>query len=112
MKGQRWGRPDKIEAAESITISVVITNAGGREGNCEVICRIDGVEEARKEIDIAPGGEQKVSFTVSKDNPGVYTVDVNGLAGSFTVEEKPAHMPPSAMVPAPAPAAPTLTDNP
>ena len=46
---------------------------------------------------VAGGGSEPVSFTTSRDAAGTYSVDVNGLTGSFTVKE-------AVPVPAPAPA--------
>jgi len=82
--------PDKVEIGESITISVLVTNAGGQAGSYEVILKIDGVVEGSREITLNAGVSASVMFSVSKDAVGTYPVDVNGLGGSFTVREKPA----------------------
>lgn len=82
--------PDKVEIGESITISVLVTNAGGQAGSYEVILKIDGVMEGSREITLNAGVSASVMFSVSKDAAGTYPVDVNGLGGSFTVREKPA----------------------
>jgi len=46
---------------------------------------VGGVEESRREINLAAGGASKVSFTIVRDKPGVYRVDINGQAAGFTV---------------------------
>jgi len=79
--------PDKIDVGGSVTISVLVTNTGGQVGSYEVVLRIDGVVEKSKGITLDAGAGAPVTFNVSKDTAGTYSVDVNGLTGSFTVKE-------------------------
>jgi len=55
-----------------------------------VTLKIDSVVEATKDVTLNVGASEEVTFTTAKDVAGNYTVDVNELSGSFTVEEKPA----------------------
>ena len=34
---------------------------------------------------VGPHGTQPVKFTVTKDQPGTYNVDIHGKSGSFTI---------------------------
>jgi len=95
--------PSEVNIGETVTISTLITNAGNAAGSYEVTLKINGVVEATKEVTLGPGTSQEVTFTTARDVAGSYTVDVNGLSGSFTVKEKPA--PPTPPV-TPAPLAP------
>jgi len=61
---------------------------------------IDGVKEVEKSVTVAAADSQLVSFSVSKEEAGSYTVVVNGLRTSFTVV---APAPPVPAPPAPAP---------
>jgi hypothetical protein len=47
------------------------------------------VVEETKEITLDAGASEEVTFTTSRDVAGTYSVEVGGLSGSFTVEEKP-----------------------
>jgi len=40
-------------------------------------------------VALEPGASETVSFTTSRDVAGSYSVDVNGLTGSFTVKAPP-----------------------
>ena len=82
--------PAKAEIGSTITISALVENTGEKEGTCRVTLKIDGVVEATKEVTVGAGESETVTFTTSKNVAGSYSVDVNGLSGSFTVKEKPA----------------------
>ncbi|MBA7560335.1 hypothetical protein ES708_01960 [subsurface metagenome] len=86
--------PAKVDIGQSVTITAVVANTGGETGSCEAVLKIDGVLEATKEVTISAGASEEVTFTTSRDVAGSYSVDVNGLTGSFTVKEEPA-LPPA-----------------
>ncbi|GAI72870.1 unnamed protein product [marine sediment metagenome] len=69
-----------------------------------MVLRINGAAEATKEVTIHAGFSKEVTFTISRDIAGTYSVDVDGLIGSFTVKEVP--LPPAPPGPPPAPPAP------
>jgi len=99
--------PSEVDIGETIAISVLVTNAGNAAGSYKVTLKINGVVEATKDVTFSPGTSQEVTFTTTKDVAGSYTVDINGLSGSFTVKEKPVPPPPPPVPPAPpAPAPP------
>ena len=52
--------------------------------------KIDGTTVETKTVTLAVGSSEKVTFTTSQDTTGTYTVDVNGLSGTFKVKEAPA----------------------
>jgi hypothetical protein len=87
-------------AGEPVTITVKATNTGGRAGTLTLILKINGVEEVRKSVTLGAGSSETVTFTVVKDIPATYNIDVNGLAGSFTMETL------SSSEPSPTPSAP------
>ena len=92
-------QPAELEVAETVTITVSVANTGGREGSYTIVLKINGVKEAEDRVTLAPGRSQDVTFTVTKADAGSYSVDVNGLTGSFTV--KPPPLPPAPPPPAP-----------
>ncbi len=96
--------PNEVAPGESVTISVQVANTGEVAGNYELVLKIDGVVEASKQITVNAGTSQKVTFTVSKDVAKTYSLDINGLSGTFVVREE-AQSPPAPPAP-PAPAEP------
>jgi hypothetical protein len=85
--------PSEVDIGGSVTISVLVTNTGSASGSYEVVLKLNGVTEATKKVTVAAAKSESVSFSVSKDKAGTYSVDVDGLKGSFTVKEKPAPPP-------------------
>jgi hypothetical protein len=101
-------QPNEVKPNEVVTATVTVTNTGGMEGTYNLTLKINGVNEETKDITVAAGASGGVSFTLSKQQPGIYGVDVNGLEGSFTVIAPPPAtiLPPSPTLPKPAPVPP------
>ena len=78
-------QPAEVEPQEAVTIIVSVANTGGTEGSYTVVLDINGVEEAEKSVTVAAGGSESVSFSVTREEAGSYTVAVDGLNSSFTV---------------------------
>ena len=77
--------PSEVDLAEQVTISAVLTNTGGSEGSYTVVLKIDGTEEAIKEVTLAAGQSEAITFTIAKETEGSYAVDIDGKVGQFTV---------------------------
>jgi len=77
--------PKEVDIAQTVTISVVVTNTGDLTGSYEVTLKIDDVVVEAKKVTLAGGASQTVSFTTAQGAAGTYTVNVNGLSGTFTV---------------------------
>ncbi|MEE9583631.1 MAG: hypothetical protein V3W01_03100, partial [Dehalococcoidales bacterium] len=82
-----------ISAAETgvgqgVAITVVVANSSNLAGSYEVILKINGEVEERREITLAGGASEAVTFNVTRDAADVYVVDVNGQLGSFVVWEE------------------------
>ena len=75
-----------IGIGESATISVRVSNNGGSSDSYTVSLKIDGEEVATKEVTLAGSDSQRVTFDISQDTEGTYSVDVNGLSGTFMVQ--------------------------
>ena len=54
-----------------------MANTGGKSGSYKVTLKINGAIALTKEV----------TFTISKDIAGTYSVDVNGVTDSFVVKE-------------------------
>ncbi len=78
--------PTEVNAGESLTISVVVSNTGGVTGTYPVTLKVNNVAAETKNVTLASGASQKVTFTTSKDAAGTYTVGIDGLSGMFKVK--------------------------
>ena len=81
--------PAEIDIGQSVTITTIVANTGGETGTYEVALKINGVVEDTKEVTVHAGFSKEVTFTTVKNVAGSYSVDVNGLSGSFTVKVAP-----------------------
>jgi hypothetical protein len=70
----------------TVTVSVLVTNAGEQEGSYSLNLAVNGTVIETREITMA-SGSQTVVFSTAGDEAGSYSVAVNGLEGSFTVSE-------------------------
>jgi len=82
-----WGKITFMaRSGKEVVINVDVTNDGGQEGNYTVILKINDVTRETKEISLAPGQTQKISFTVIDNEPGTYVVQIGDLTGDFLSE--------------------------
>jgi hypothetical protein len=72
-----------VKTGEEVAISAYVTNYGGQEGKYTAILKVNGATQATKEITIGSGQGQQVTFTLTENEPGLYTVDIGGLSGEF-----------------------------
>ncbi|MBM2825162.1 MAG: hypothetical protein HW402_826, partial [Dehalococcoidales bacterium] len=88
--------PAQVDVGVNVDISVVVSNTGGLSGTYSVALKINNVVLDTREVTLAGGTNQKVSFGVSRNAPGTYTVDVGGLTGSFLVRAPAVPLKPAA----------------
>ncbi len=82
--------PTEINTGERITISILATNNGDLDGNYKVIFKIDNITVETVDVPLASGDIKQVDFAAKTDYaPGTYSVNVNGLSGTFTVKAVP-----------------------
>jgi hypothetical protein len=81
--------PAEVEIGETVTISASVANTGELEGTYGVILKIDGAVAAIKDVTLAGGSSQDVTFTISKDAAKTYEVRIDSMTGTFTVKPKP-----------------------
>jgi len=79
----------EVNIGETVPIDAVIANTGNVIGRYEVTLKINGAVETTEEVAVNAGASERVTFATSKDIAGTYSVDVDGLTGSFIVEAAP-----------------------
>ena len=77
--------PTSVKTGQQVTITVTIANTGGTEGSYNAILKINGVNEAQKQVTLGPKGKQEVTFTTSQETARNYDVNVGDTSGSFEV---------------------------
>ncbi len=79
--------PSEVEVGQTVGISVTVTNTGDLQGMYTVTLKINGEVEATEEVTLAGGATETVSFTVTENTAGTYTIGVNGLQRALSVLE-------------------------
>jgi phosphatidylserine decarboxylase len=78
----------KVTPGEYVTVTANVANTGTGNGASVIKVYVNGAEEAQQGVSVNSGGSTQVTFDVSRDEPGTYTVYVGGTrAGSFTVDQ-------------------------
>jgi len=79
--------PSQTVANRPVTITANVVNEGGMTGSTRVALKINGQVEQTKLVTVGPGGSRPVKFTVTKAEPGTYTVIMGSQRASFLVTE-------------------------
>jgi hypothetical protein len=91
--------PPEVSAGEAVTVSVFLANAGEADGNYTAILKVNGAIAETREVSLVGGTSETITFITSQGESGAYSIEVNGLPGSFTVKEGAS--PPIVAIPAP-----------
>jgi len=81
-------KPPEVTAGETVSVTAEVKNTGGSEGNYSAVLTVDGATVETKQVTIAAGTSETVSFSLVKDKPGTYQVGIGGLTSSLTVKAK------------------------
>ncbi len=79
--------PATVTPGETVTIAAAVTNSGDSRGSYDVVLKVNGIVEAEDEVTLGPGETEVVTFTVSKESAGSYSVAIDGKSSSFKVSE-------------------------
>jgi len=76
---------EQVEPGQEVLVTVDVTNTGGCEASYSLDLTINGEVEQTKTVTLAPLASDTVTFTVIKEEPGGYTISVDGLTKEFSV---------------------------
>ena len=77
--------PSTVKPEGKVNISLQITNTGDTIGTDTIILKINNQVENSKDVMLAGGESDIITFTTSHNLPGNYLVQVGGLNGKFTI---------------------------
>ncbi len=78
----------KVTPGTPVIVGVTLVNKSTVNGALNVKLYVNGREEASQGVTVNSGSTLPISFNVSRDQPGTYSVYVGSVsAGSFTVDE-------------------------
>jgi hypothetical protein len=79
--------PQQATANQPVTISTNVVNTGDQGGNMNVALKINGQVEQTKMVAVGPKASQPIKFTITRAQPGTYSIDIGGQTGSFTIPD-------------------------
>ena len=81
--------PTSADVAEKVTISATVANTGDLAGSYEVVLKINGQLASFKNVSVAGGASEEVTFITVQGQAGSYSVSIDGLSATFTVTAVP-----------------------
>ncbi|MEE8443140.1 MAG: CARDB domain-containing protein, partial [Dehalococcoidia bacterium] len=81
--------PEEVGAGDEVTVTADLVNSGDAAGSQTVTLQVNGATEASQDFTVSAGEQRTVEFTVTRDDLGVYNVDIGGQASSFEVVAAP-----------------------
>lgn len=84
--------PSQVNEGEPTNISVTVKNTGDAQGSHSLELKINGTVEATEEVTLDAGASETVTFTVTKDTLGEYSIEIADLKGLLTVTAAAFHV--------------------
>jgi hypothetical protein len=79
--------PSEVLNGENVTVTVTVENVGGSEGDYTAVLTLDGVSVGNKEVTVAPGCSETVTFSWTQDKAGIYEIGVEDLTSTLLVKK-------------------------
>ncbi len=77
----------RVAPGTPVTVKAQLANEGAINGQTRIVCYVNGQEESAQGVTVSSGASTPVTFTVSRSDPGTYSVYVGGTqAGTFIVD--------------------------
>jgi hypothetical protein len=79
--------PPKVITGEKATVEVEIRNSNAKLDTYNVPLMVNGVADDRKSITLAPGATKLITFTLTRSQPGTYSISVGSKESTLVVEK-------------------------
>jgi hypothetical protein len=79
--------PSSVEVGGKVSVCVEVANTGDKSGTHNITLNISDEVEEEKTVTLDPDEAETVIFEVSASEPGTFSVEIDGLSGSYTVTE-------------------------
>lgn len=77
--------PEAVLGGESVKITAYVENVGGGEGTYIAVLKMDGAQVEVREVIIALDTKETVTFTITKDVPGIDQVNLGGISTTLKI---------------------------
>ena len=79
--------PQVIKPGETATITVKITNTSGKLGTYKAVLFVNNNAESSRDVNVDKSDSELVSFTIAKNTPAIYVINVENARGELIVNE-------------------------
>jgi hypothetical protein len=79
--------PTKITTGEKATVEVEIINNDAKDATYNVPLMVNGVADDRKNVTLAPGATELLTFTLTRSHPGTYNISVGSWESTMVIEK-------------------------
>lgn len=76
---------EKVKVGDEFQVSVELLNTGGAGGTKNVKLFVDGAVEENRKVRVKSGQSRTITFSVSREEEGEYSLEVGGLSTSVEV---------------------------
>ena len=76
--------PPSVSIGDTVTASISVSNTGGIEGTYVLNFNDSDIEDSRP-VTIKAEETKVVTYTTTRNQPGIYLVGINGKVGQYTV---------------------------
>lgn len=77
--------PTNVAPGDEVNLRCRVTNTGTVAGYYELVFKLNGSTQEVKRISLAGGESREITFSVIRNSPGTYNVEINGLTGSYQI---------------------------
>jgi hypothetical protein len=77
--------PSSVNPGQPVNITVDVKNNGATAANSKIAVLVNGTMEIEQSISLASGKTQKLTYTLSKENPGDYNIVISNQNVKFSV---------------------------
>jgi hypothetical protein len=79
--------PPKITTGDKATIKVEIRNNDAKDTTYNVPLMVNGVADDRKSVTLAPGETELLTFVLTRNHPGTYSISVGSWESTLVIEK-------------------------
>jgi hypothetical protein len=79
--------PPKITPGEKVTVEVEIRNGNAETDTCNVPLMVNGVADDRRNVTLAPGTTELITFVLTRSQAGTYRISVGNKESTLVVEK-------------------------
>jgi hypothetical protein len=95
--------PAEADIGQAVVVNIIVANTGDGAGKYQANLMVDGAVVATKEVTIAGHTDMTITFSITQDVDGTYSISIDGQSVSLVVKAAPVPTPTPTPTPTPIP---------